>query len=130
MLRSEAKAQVIKAAGPGRSVCLTVQDWHHVYEPGRTGADVEYRVSVLPGVNGEKCSQWDGKSLAAVVADAVADLTDPPALPTPTELDEHFEERPAVPTTRRVPALAGVRQADPTDPTDRDYTVDPAEIQF
>jgi hypothetical protein len=93
VLRSEAKAEVINAAGPGHSVCLTVKDWHHANEDGTTFGSLEYQVSVLPGINGQKCSQWQGKSLAAVVADAVADLIDPPVLPTPTELDEQFEEK-------------------------------------
>jgi hypothetical protein len=83
MTRSEAKRKLMDAY-PGKSVCICVHDWYYDH---RLGGELQFTVSVLPGV-GTTCDQWNGSSLDEAMAKALAPLT--PA--TPFDPDELFEQ--------------------------------------
>jgi hypothetical protein len=91
--RSAAKAALMRAY-PGRSVLIAIDDWHFRGE-GVTAPrnEVIYKVSVLPGVNGEECSSWHGKTLGEVAQKALDNAPEP----TEDELNRQFAECEAEP---------------------------------
>ena len=45
----------IAAIYPRLSVCVNCESWHYSHDADHT---TDYRVALLPGLDGEKCQQW------------------------------------------------------------------------
>jgi hypothetical protein len=151
MTRAEAVRE-LKRVARGHTFNVQVQSWHHAEKDGNYRESTVFTVSLLPGLNGDTCTQWTGKNLETVVTDAVCDILEPARLlpPTPVDLDSHFEEKaaavavdlgasptrseadtaelptfiPMSPASRPEPVLAGAGR------TTRVYGCNDAEIPF
>jgi hypothetical protein len=64
MTRSEALGS-LKSLVPDHDICLAISVWHFTHH---TDGEVEYRVSILPGLDNTPCSQYTGKSIESVVS--------------------------------------------------------------
>jgi hypothetical protein len=71
MTRTEARNTLITAF-PDRSICIEAKDWHYAGgDYGRPRDAVEFRVAILPGWEGSKCSQATAFTLEKAVELAV-----------------------------------------------------------
>ena len=48
---------------PGHSVCVNCESWHYSHDADHT---TDYRVGILPGLDGSKCSRLYFASIAEV----------------------------------------------------------------
>lgn len=72
MTRQEAKA-ILVAAFPKHTICIEINDWRFNHITVRD--EITFGVSIQPGFN-ERCSRFEGKTLAGVVDMALARLRD------------------------------------------------------
>lgn len=86
MTRTEAKL-LLRRSLQGRDFCLAVTEW--CWASPEHG-EVEYRVSVLPGLDGTQCSQHKGKSLNEAVDAVVAGALQVVAAEFDKVMDEMF----------------------------------------
>jgi hypothetical protein len=56
--------EMVKSVFPGRSICIKSELWCYDSCGSKRGDDVGYTISVLPGWDGQKCSQMSGPDLA------------------------------------------------------------------
>ena len=94
----------LRAAWPDRDVCITTDHWHfrHRAEPNTYAAF--YRITLLPGLSGMKCTQFTDDTLLGSVRRCLAALPEPdpslddtaeyPVLPivAPPEAEEVLDE--------------------------------------
>lgn len=73
----------LRAAWPDRDVCITTDHWHfrHRAEPNTYAAF--YRITLLPGLSGMKCTQFTDDTLLGAVRKCLAAL--------PNDLDDTAE---------------------------------------
>lgn len=90
MNRTEAKQRLMQAF-PGRTVCITINDWHNEFSTGRSADHLEYKVSLLPGWDGSECTCTSAATLERSVQlalDWVPLIKEREV--TAEEADEHF----------------------------------------
>jgi hypothetical protein len=82
--------ELLAAAYPNHSICIEVSQWIRT-GTSNVGSRTKFTISVLPGVNGDECSQVSDDSLKAAVKSALL-LNEKPPAATAEEMAEHFSE--------------------------------------